>query len=50
MVLMFVVGRTSTKIQPKYLIIVGAVIIAASMYELTNVYSDLGFWFRARVF
>ncbi len=32
-VMMFVVGRMSTKIQPKYLIIVGAVIIAASMYE-----------------
>jgi DHA2 family multidrug resistance protein len=47
-VMMFVVGRMSTKIQPKYLIIVGAVIIAASMYELTNVYGDLGFWFFAR--
>jgi DHA2 family multidrug resistance protein len=48
MVMMFVVGRVSTKIQPKYLIIVGAVIIAASMYELTSVYGDLGFWFLAR--
>ena len=47
-VMMFVVGRMSTKIQPKYLIIVGAVIIAASMYEMTNVYGDLGFWFFAR--
>ena len=26
----------------------GAVIIALSMYELTNVYGDLGFWFFAR--
>jgi MFS transporter, DHA2 family, multidrug resistance protein len=47
-VMMFVVGRMSTKIQPKYLIIVGAVIIAASMYQMTNVYGDLGFWFFAR--
>src|SRR5216683_1754789 len=46
-VMMFVVGRMSTKIQPKYLIIVGAVIIAASMYQLTNVYGGLGFWFFA---
>ena len=48
MVMMFVVGRLSTKVQPKYLIIAGAVIIALSMYDLTNTYQDLGFWFFAR--
>jgi DHA2 family multidrug resistance protein len=48
MVMMFVVGRLSGKIQPKYMIIAGALIIALSMYDLTNVYGDLGFWFLAR--
>jgi MFS transporter, DHA2 family, multidrug resistance protein len=48
MVMMFVVGRASAKIQPKYLIVAGAVLIALSMYNLTNVYGDLGFWFLAR--
>jgi MFS transporter, DHA2 family, multidrug resistance protein len=35
-------------VQPKYLIIAGAVVIALSMYAMTNVYTDLGFWFMAR--
>ena len=48
MLMMFVVGRVSAKVQPKYLIMVGAVIIALSMYGMTNVYGDLGFWFFAR--
>jgi MFS transporter, DHA2 family, multidrug resistance protein len=48
MVMMFVVGRASAKVQPKYLIVAGAVLIALSMYNLTNVYGDLGFWFLAR--
>src|SRR5262245_61505096 len=48
MVMMFVVGPLSGKVQPKYLIIAGAIIIALSMYDLTNVYGDLGFWFFAR--
>ena len=47
-VMMFVVGRASSKVQPKYLIITGALLIALSMYEMTNVYGDLGFWFMAR--
>ena len=45
---MFVAGRLVGKIQPRYLIAAGAVIIALSMYALTNVYGDLGFWFMAR--
>jgi DHA2 family multidrug resistance protein len=48
MAMMFVVGRLSAKVQPKYLIIAGAVLIALSMYRMTNVYGDLGFWFMAR--
>jgi DHA2 family multidrug resistance protein len=48
MVMMFVVGRLSAKVQPKYLISIGAVFVALSMYALTNVYADLGFWFFAR--
>ena len=48
MVMMFVVGRLAAKVQPKYLIVAGAVIIALSMYGMTNVYGDLGFWFMAR--
>jgi DHA2 family multidrug resistance protein len=48
MMMMFVVGRVAAKVQPKYLIIAGAVVIALSMYDMTNVYGDLGFWFMAR--
>ena len=46
--MMFVVGIASSKVQPKYLIALGALIIALSMYLVTNVYGDLGFWFLAR--
>jgi MFS transporter, DHA2 family, multidrug resistance protein len=48
MSMMFVVGWLSTKVQPKYLIVAGAILTALSMYQLTNTYSDLGFWFFAR--
>jgi DHA2 family multidrug resistance protein len=48
MAMMFVVGRMAAQVQPKYLIVAGAVIIALSMYGMTNVYGDLGFWFMAR--
>ena len=49
MVMMFVVGRLAAKIQPKYLIMAGAMIVALSMYGMTNVYGDLGFWYMARL-
>jgi DHA2 family multidrug resistance protein len=49
MVMMFVVGRLAAKVQPKYLIVAGAVIVAGSMYDMTNVYGDLGFWYMARL-
>ena len=48
MLMMFVVGRLAAKVQPKYLIVAGAVIIAISMYQMTNVYGDLDFWYMAR--
>jgi MFS transporter, DHA2 family, multidrug resistance protein len=50
--MMFVVGRLSTYIQPKYLIAAGATIIAFSMFGLTNLYSGVDFQFFAwsRVF
>src|ERR1700684_3541048 len=48
MVMMFVVGRMAANVQPKYLIVAGAVLIALSTYGMTNVYGDLGFWFMAR--
>lgn len=45
--MMFVVGRLSGKVQPKYLIMTGAAIVAASMFILTFVYGDTTFWFFA---
>jgi MFS transporter, DHA2 family, multidrug resistance protein len=48
MIVMFVVGPLTAKVQPKYLIVIGAVLIALSMYDMTNVYGDLDFWFFAR--
>jgi MFS transporter, DHA2 family, multidrug resistance protein len=48
MVMMFVIGRLSGKVQPKYLIMIGAVMTALSMYDLTNLYGNVGFWFFAR--
>src|SRR5262249_21332048 len=46
--MMIVVGRLAPKVQPKYLIVIGAVLIAISMYQMTNVYGDLGFWYMAQ--
>ncbi len=48
MVMMFIVGMISSRIQPKYLIMTGAIFCAISMYQLTVVYGDLDFWFFAR--
>jgi MFS transporter, DHA2 family, multidrug resistance protein len=47
MSMMFITGRLLTKVQPKYLIVAGASIIALSMYTLTNVYAGVDFWFLA---
>jgi MFS transporter, DHA2 family, multidrug resistance protein len=44
MAMMFVVGRLSAHVQPKYLIATGAMIIVLSLYALTNLYGDLDFW------
>ena len=44
--MMAVVGRLSGVVSAKWLIIVGALVIAAAMYNLTNLYADLNFgWF-----
>src|ERR1700694_1325773 len=48
MVLRFVGRIVPANVQPKYLIVAGAVLIALSMYGMTNVYADLGFWYMAR--
>ena len=48
MFMMFMVGQISSRIQPKYLIMTGAIFCAISMYQLTVVYGDLDFWFFAR--
>src|ERR1700689_2588983 len=48
MVMMFVVGQVSGRIQPKYLIMTGAIFAAISMYTLTTVSADLDFWSLAR--
>jgi MFS transporter, DHA2 family, multidrug resistance protein len=47
MMMMFVVGRLAGKVQPKYLILVGSIFVALSMYDLTNLYGDVDFWFFA---
>lgn len=47
MAMMFVIGRLSGKVQPRYLIAIGAVITALSMFDLTRLTGDLGFWFFA---
>ncbi len=47
MVMMFVVGFLSPKPQPKYLIAIGAGFVALSMYQVTNIYSGVGFWYLA---
>ena len=45
-VMMVVVGRLSGRVAPKYLIMAGALVIAAAMYNMTNLYGDLNFgWF-----
>ncbi len=48
MVMMFVVGPLSGRVQPRWLIAIGALVCAISMYGMTNVYADLDFWYLAR--
>jgi DHA2 family multidrug resistance protein len=45
LVMMFVTGQLSSRVQPKYLIAIGATIIAVSMYVMTNINPDMSFWF-----
>src|SRR5208337_3661046 len=48
LVMMLVIGNLSGKVQPKYLIMAGAILIALSLYNMTSIYGDLDFWFFAR--
>jgi DHA2 family multidrug resistance protein len=45
---MVMTGQLSRRVQPKYLIAAGAAICALSMYWLTDVNPNLGFWFFAK--
>ncbi len=45
MAMMFVVGRLTGHVQPKYLIAAGTIISAFAMYDLTNLYGDSNFEF-----
>ena len=47
MVMMLVIGRISGKVQPKYLIAAGAIVIALAMHDLTRINPALDFWFFA---
>lgn len=47
MFMMFAAGQLSGRIQPKYLIAIGAGIIALAMYDLTRLNPDLNFTFFA---
>jgi DHA2 family multidrug resistance protein len=46
--MMPVAGRLSGKVQPRYLIALGAAICALSMYDMTRTNADLDFWFFAQ--
>ncbi len=45
--MMFIVGQLSGRVQPKYLIATGALIVALSMWHLTNTYAGLNFGYFA---
>lgn len=48
MAMMLIVGRVAGRMQPRWLIAAGALVVAVSMHGLTNVYADLDFWYFAR--
>lgn len=45
MTMMFVVGRLTNAVQPKYLIALGAAIVAGAMWDLTRLFPELNFSF-----
>lgn len=47
MMMMFVTGFLTRRVQPRYLIATGSAIVAFSMHGLSRVTPDLGFWFFA---
>ncbi|MBB3934144.1 DHA2 family efflux MFS transporter permease subunit [Aureimonas phyllosphaerae] len=52
MTMMFVVGRVTAVVQPKYLIALGAAIVAAAMWDLTRLSPDVnfGYFVWSRIF
>ncbi len=52
MTMMFVVGRVTAIVQPKYLIALGAAIVAAAMWDLTRLSPDanFGYFVWSRIF
>jgi DHA2 family multidrug resistance protein len=48
MAMMIVAGPLSSRVQPKYLIAMGAAICALAMYGMTNISGDVDFWFFAK--
>jgi MFS transporter, DHA2 family, multidrug resistance protein len=47
MIVTFIVGRISGWTQPRFLIIAGSICAALSMYDLSNVYQNVDYWFFA---
>ncbi len=47
MAMMVAAGALSNRIQPRYLIVAGALLTALSMYQLTFAYAGTGFWYFA---
>lgn len=46
-VMMPIAGLLSTKVQPRYLIALGAAACAVSMYQMSRLSPDVGFWYLA---
>ena len=47
LLMMPVTGALSGRVQPRYLIAIGAAMCALAMFEMTRINGDLGFWFFA---
>jgi DHA2 family multidrug resistance protein len=47
MIMMVLTGRLTAKVQPRYLIAIGATICALAMYDMTQLSGDSSFWFFA---
>ena len=47
LLMMPVTGALSGRVQPRYLIAIGAAMCALAMFDMTRINGDLGFWFFA---